>query len=100
MKIIGIASSGYDQEYVCTVHHKELEKFLGLYYGKENLKELKVGQEVDLAKGHNHAEEISIALRKTQELIKAHQPVVTAILNGLSIERLNAERTQEQEQKS
>lgn len=36
----------------------------------------------------DHAAEIANAMQKTQELIKAHQPVVTAILNGLSIQRL------------
>jgi hypothetical protein len=97
VKVIGIVSGGWEAEYVCTVRHDELKKFLGLYYSKEGMKELKVGEEVNLDKGHNHAEEISRALQKTQELIKAHQPVVTALLNGLSIERLNAERTQEEE---
>ncbi|HYE70643.1 MAG TPA: hypothetical protein VD932_03875 [Aquabacterium sp.] len=73
-----------EDEYVCTVKHSEIEKFLDLYYG--NMKTLNVGQEVDLGKGHDHAAEIRSAMRATRELIEKHQPVVTAILNGLRIE--------------
>lgn len=88
MKVIGIAGDSWDQQYICTINHKEIEKFLGLYYSKNGMEKLKVGDEVNLAKGHDHAAEIANAMQKTQELIKAHQPVVTAILNGLSIQRL------------
>lgn len=90
MKIIGIADGpSYARQYICTVNHTELEKFLGLYYDKLN--QLKVGEEVDLGKGYDHASEITSAMRATQELIKAHQPVVTAILNGLRIQALSTE---------
>lgn len=84
MKIIG--NTQHPREYICVIHHSELEKFLGLYYDK--MKQLSVGDDVDLAKGHDHAREIADAMRTTQELIKAHQPVVTAILNGLRIQAM------------
>lgn len=94
MKIIGISDGhSYSRQYICTVGHAELEKFLGLYYDK--LKELKVGEEVDLGKGHNHACEIAKAMQATQELIKAHQPIVTAILNGLRIQAISNEQRPE-----
>lgn len=83
MKIIGKASS---ETYLCEVEHTELEKFLGLYYGKLN--RLDVGREVDLGKGYDHASEIARAMRATQELIEKNQVVVTAILNGLSIQAI------------
>lgn len=91
MKVIGTAGDSWDQQYICTINHKEIEKFLGLYYNKGGMEKLKVGDVVDLAKGHNHAAEIANAMEKTQELINAHQPVVTAILNGLRIQALVAE---------
>lgn len=53
MKVIGKTRTGWDAEYICTVKHCELEKFLGLYYNK--LKEIEVGEVVDLGKGYDHA---------------------------------------------
>jgi hypothetical protein len=79
MKVIG--TMGRRSDYIVSVSHTELEKFLGLYYGKLN--ELHVGQEIDLGKGYDHASEIAHAMRTTQEFVKANQQVVTAILNGL-----------------
>lgn len=86
MKIIGITSENYSKQYICTVDHSELEKFLGLYYDK--LKKLSPGDEVDLGKGYNYASEIKDAMKKTREFVESNQKVVTAILNGLSIEAL------------
>lgn len=90
MKVIGIAGDSWNPQYICTIEHNEIAKFLGLYYDK--LAKLKVGDEVDLGKGHNHAADISKAMQATQDLIKAHQPVVTAILNGLRIQAVSNEQ--------
>lgn len=92
MKVIGIAGDSWNPQYICTIDHRELSKFLGLYYDK--LKTLKVGEEVDLGKGHDHASDIASAMKATQDLIKAHQPVVTAILNGLRIQAISNEQSQ------
>lgn len=85
MKVIAKVSS---TTYLCEIQHTEIEKFLGLYYGK--LRELQVQQVVDLGKGYDHAAEIASAMRKTQEFVQANQTVVTAILNGLRIESIVA----------
>lgn len=87
MKIIGIAGDSYDPEYIATVRHSEIAKFLNLYYGSK-LGHLKVGDTVDLGKGHDHASQIADAMRKTQEFVQANQTVVTAILNGLNFQHL------------
>lgn len=89
MKIIGITSN-HCGEYICTVGHTELEKFLGLYYNK--LKPLQVGESIDLGKGYDHAAEIAAAMRKTQDFVQANQVVVTAILNGLRIDTIMREQ--------
>lgn len=81
MKVIGKIDSDV---YICQVSHGEIEKFLNLYYG--NLKHLSVGQEIDLGKGHDYHCQIRDAMRATRELVEKHQPVITAILNGLRIE--------------
>jgi hypothetical protein len=86
VKVIGITEEGWNKKYICTVEHTELEKFLGLYYDK--LKKLKPGDEVDLGKGYDHADEIKDAMTKTRDFVQANQKVITAILNGLSIESL------------
>jgi threonine dehydrogenase-like Zn-dependent dehydrogenase len=88
MKIIGLASGDYEERtYVCTVTHSELEKYLGTYYGKS--KPMKVGETIDLGRGHDFAGQISDALRQTQEFVKANQVVVTAILQGLNFQRIS-----------
>lgn len=90
MKVIGTTNNGWNREYICTVTHSEIEKFLGLYYNK--LKEIAVGESIDLGKGYDHAAEIRDAMKKTQELIQANQPVVTAILNGMNIQKIMNEQ--------
>ena len=82
MKFIGEAGRG---KYICEVSHTELEKFLGLYYGK--MKEIRVGDEIDLGAGHNHAAEISDAMRKTREFIESNSKIIEAILNGMTIQQ-------------
>lgn len=92
MKVIGMAGDSWNPHYICTIEHHELSKFLGLYYNK--MQALKVGEVVDLGKGYDHASEIASAMKATQDLIKAHQPVVTAILNGLRIQAISNEQPQ------
>lgn len=85
MKVIALVER---QKYICEVGHYELEKFLNLYYGK--MQELRVGENIDLGKGHNFATEAADALKKTREFIQANQQVVTAILNGLQFSKLES----------
>lgn len=88
MKVIGITKEHrYERQYICTVGHDELAKFLGLYYGSK-MDQLQIDAEIDLAKGHDFAREAADALRKTQEFIQSNQVVVTAILNGLQYANL------------
>ena len=82
MKVIGIASRG---TYLCEVSHTEIEKFMGLYYN--NMKELKVGDNVDLGKGYNFASETKEAMLKTEAFISSNKKIVEAILNGVSVVR-------------
>lgn len=84
MRVLGTTKDS--KTYLCEVHHSEIEKFLGLYYG--NLKEVKVGDDINLGKGYDHASEIKQAMEKTREFVKAHQGTVNAIINGLRIETL------------
>lgn len=99
MKVIGTGSEGYSKEYICTITHTELEKYLGLYYSQDDkkLKSLKVGDEVDLTKGFEYAGQISDALRQTREFVESHRKVVSAILNGLRIERLHDDQLQDRQ---
>lgn len=91
MKVIGLAAEPYGRKrYICEVEHHEIEKFLDLFYNK--LPELKVGEVVDLGRGHDYAEQIGTALGTTQKFIEANQKTITAILNGLNIQRIVAER--------
>ena len=80
MKIIGIKGRN---EAICEIGHEELEKFLGLYYGKSE--QFKVGQEIDLAKGFNHHREILSALETTRKFFEDNKSVVKAITDGIFI---------------
>ena len=86
MKVIGTTNGTYDGDYICTVTHTELEKFMGLYYDK--MKRLEVGAALDLGKGCDHALEIKGALDATRRFVQGHQAVIRAICSGLSIEAL------------
>lgn len=88
MKVIGTATASYDPEYIVTLRHSELEKFLGLYYTREKFQHLKVGDTVDLGRGYDYTQQIANAMRTTQEFVKANQAIVTAILNGLNYQRI------------
>lgn len=84
MKILGTTKDS--TTYLCEVSHTEIEKYLGLFYGKMGM--VKVGDVIDLGKGYDHASEIKQAMEKTREFVKAHQGTVNAIINGLRIEAL------------
>lgn len=86
MKVIGKSKDGWDQEYICTVSHTELEKFMNLYYDK--MKKLDVGSVVDLGAGHDHASEIRVAFGKLQDLAKSHAQVFTALGSGLNLVKI------------
>lgn len=79
MKVIGETNNGYIAEFSKT----EIEKFLGLYYGK--MDKIIIGDEIDLGKGHDHHTDICRALTDTQEFIKSHEKIVNAIISGLNI---------------
>lgn len=79
MKVLGKTGSGY----IAQIEHSELERFLNLYYGKLN--PLKVGDEMDLGRGYEFDADVRCALRKTQEFIEAHQPVINALMDGLKV---------------
>ncbi len=86
MKVIGMTNGTYSGDYICTVTHTELEKFMGLYYDK--MKRLEVGATLDLGKGYDHALEIKSALDATRRFVRDNQAVIRAICSGLSIEAL------------
>lgn len=86
MKVIGMGGDQWSSTYIVTLGHAELEMFLNLYYDK--LPKLKVGDEVDLGRGYKFASEIKDAMTKTRDFVQANQKVVTAIMQGLSIEAL------------
>lgn len=58
MKVIGKDERG---NYIAVVTHRELEKVCDRYYGNNELKELKIGQEFDLGTGHDFRSEIRTA---------------------------------------
>lgn len=84
MKVIGMANG----DYICTLDHHELEKFLNLYYNR--MERLRVGDTINLGRGHDFANEAADAMRKTQDFIRVNQAVVNAILNGLNYAQLQA----------
>ena len=86
MKVI--ANAGHDT-YICEVTHTELEKYLGLYYGK--LKDVRVGTLIDLSKGYAYHDEILDAMKKTREFIEANGKIVSAIMNGLRIQAVTTD---------
>ena len=80
MKVIAIKR---DRGYVCEVSHSELEKFLGLYYGK--LDSLKEGDSIDLSKGFDFHHATLSALKKTQEFIESNGELIRAIMTGITV---------------
>jgi hypothetical protein len=80
MKIIAEVSCG---KYICEVEKTEIEKFLNLYYDK--MATIRVGDEINLGAGYDHAEDIEQAMNTTKRFIKDNQKTVNAIMNGLTI---------------
>jgi hypothetical protein len=80
MKVIG---KGHDQMYICEVTHREIEKFMGLYYN--NMNKLGIGDEINLGRGYDYLTETKEALKKTEDFIKSNKKVVEAILNGINL---------------
>ena len=80
MKVIGAISDGH---YICEVTHTEIEKFMNLYYN--NMKKLKVGDEVNLGEGYNFSVQIKDAMKKTEDFIAGNKEIIEAILNGISV---------------
>lgn len=58
MKVIARANQS---TYICSVSHDELEKFMGMYYGK--LERLEVGEELNLGLGYDFATRIESACK-------------------------------------
>lgn len=71
-----------EKKYVCVVEHYELEKFINLYYN--NLKELKVGDSIDLGTGYNHHRDTKEALKQTQQFFEANIKTIEAITNAFT----------------
>jgi hypothetical protein len=90
MKVLG-TTGDYTSKYICEVSHSEIERFLNLYYNK--MGKLKVGDEVDLGRGHDFARETKSAMEKTQAFIESNKAIIEAIFNGIQI----AGRTQQQD---
>jgi hypothetical protein len=61
MKVIGKDEQG---NYIAVVGHRELQKVCDKYYGREELKELKIGQELNLGDGHDFRAEIQAACKQ------------------------------------
>jgi hypothetical protein len=80
MKVIGKIK---DNEYICTVTHAEIERYLNLYYNK--MKRLEIGDVVDLADGYDFCRDTVSACQKTEEFIKSNQKVIEAIMSGISV---------------
>ncbi len=71
-----------DSTYICEVKHSEIEKYLNLYYAKENFRKLSVNQVVDLAKGYDFFRKTKAALEETRSFFKSHESTVMAIADG------------------
>jgi len=74
MLVIAKISHG---EYVCTIGHSELEKFLGLYYNKKE--KLEVGAEINLGAAYDYESKICEAVRKMEDLVDASEAVTSAL---------------------
>ena len=77
MKVIAKVSANH---YVCEVFHQEIEKYLNLYYGK--MKQLDIGNIIDLSKGYDWESNISSAVNKMEELVNSAEKVTEALKLG------------------
>ena len=80
MKVIGKVDG---DSYICQVEFRELEKFMGLYYGK--MERPKVGDEVDLGKGYDFHRDTMDALKTTEEFIRSNKAIIDTIFTGISV---------------
>ena len=80
-----------DEKYLIEVNHSELEKYLDLYYN--NMKRLKVGEEVDLSKGYDWYHKTQDALKQTQKFFKANQENLEAITNAFLLKTIEVKET-------
>ena len=80
MKVIG----KNEDDYIVTVSHYELEKFMGQYYGK--MDRLKIGDDVNLGAGYDYMTDTKSAMDTTRQFIKDNEKVINAIIRGLRIE--------------
>ena len=74
MKVIGKVSN---TKYLVEVEHVEIEKFLNLYYRK--MKQLEVGDEIDLGKGYDWHDQTKRALNLTRDFFRANAKNIDAI---------------------
>lgn len=70
------------KDYICKISHSEIEKFLGIYYYRESLKELKVNDTIDLGLGYTYFEDTKQALRDTQAFFKSNATIINAVTNA------------------
>ena len=68
MKVIAKADSS---TYLCEVSHSELEKFFNQYYGK--MKQLNVGEQVNLGQGYDFSARIEDACKKMSEAMRGFE---------------------------
>ena len=80
MKVIGKTDS---REYICMIKHDEIEKFLGLYYGK--LKSVGIGDNIDLGKGYDFHYEIIQALKENKNFLDRHIKIINTITEGFNL---------------
>lgn len=72
-----------DNNYICEVSHNEIEKYLNKYFNRLN--RLKIGDIIDLGKGHDFWIETKTALKTTEEFISKNKKTINTILTGISI---------------
>ena len=80
MKVIGKNTD----DYIVTVSHSELEKFMGQYYGK--MDRLKIGDDVNLGAGYDYMIDTKRAMDTTKKFIEDNEKIIDAIIRGLRIE--------------
>jgi hypothetical protein len=71
MKVLGISSANYRKTYIAEVSHEELQKLTDKYYGKSELPELKVGDELNIGAGYDFRGDIREACKKMAEAMQA-----------------------------
>jgi proline dehydrogenase len=93
MKIIANLDGGF----ICEVTHNELEKFFDTYYAKKipyvdrKVSELRIGNTLDLGRGHDWYSDIKQALQTTREFVTTNRKIIQAICNGLHVESTDVE---------